>query len=102
MAVNLTQIAACLALVLAPAATSAQEPEDDAPPAAASHRALNLTIKGFGLSIGNSARLNGLRINFQDYQLERVNGVNLTLWTPEEPLGGTVNGLAVGAAPGAD
>ncbi|MGH9261272.1 MAG: hypothetical protein ACRD08_15505, partial [Acidimicrobiales bacterium] len=85
--------------LLVPLAAFAQDTAA-APPG---HRALNLTIAGTGISIGNSARVNGMRLNFRDYGLERVNGVNVTIWQPKEPLSGTVTGLAVGlVGPGAD
>jgi hypothetical protein len=88
-------------LLAAPLA--AQEPADDPPRRAPTHRALNLTIGGYGISVGNSAAVNGVRLNFRDAGLRRVNGINATLWRPVEPLSGSINGLAVGiAGPGAD
>jgi len=64
------------------------------------HRSLDLTIRNYGLSFGNAPRINGLRFNYRDRGLERVNGLNLTLWRPydteaHDPTG-IVNGLAVG------
>lgn len=35
----------------------------------------------YGISIGDSRRVKGLRINFRDRRMERVDGVNLILWT---------------------
>ncbi|MGH7700801.1 MAG: LA_2272 family surface repeat-containing protein [Gemmatimonadales bacterium] len=103
MSTGLARARAVLALLAGPAPALAQQPEA-ADPAPATHRALNLTIQGFGLSIGNSARVNGLRINFQDHRLERVNGVNLTFWTDltgfsfgaYNRVQGTQVGLAIG------
>lgn len=66
----------------------AQAPEDDA--------ALNLTVGTVGLSIGDSRRTTGLRLNFRDRRLERVTGVNLTLWRPYDETAGVVNGVALG------
>ena len=59
---------------------------------------LDLTVGGTGLAIGNIPRVNGIRLNFRDRYLEEVNGLNLTLWTPQKDhhVGGTVRGLAVG------
>jgi hypothetical protein len=68
---------------------------------------LNLTIHDTGLAFGHAPRVNGVRVNFQDRYLERVNGLNLTLWSPSGPggkhtsparnqVGGEVNGLALG------
>jgi hypothetical protein len=48
------------------------------------------------ISIGDYPAVNGLRINFRDSDLQRVNGVNLTAWSPHEPASGTVRGLALG------
>ena len=65
-------------------------------------QSLDLTVKGYGLSIGNSARVNGIRINVRDTRLEKVNGLNVTFWKPKEPATGTVNGLSIGILPGAE
>jgi hypothetical protein len=48
------------------------------------------------ISLGNTAGVNGLRLNFRDSRLDRVNGVNLTVWLPKGQGKGTVNGLALG------
>src|SRR4051812_10174287 len=57
---------------------------------------IDLTVNDVGLAIGNKPSMTGLRINFRDRDLRKVNGVNITLWTPYEPATGTVNGLALG------
>ena len=67
---------------------------------ATGHFHVGLTVHDWGISIGNAPRVNGLRINIQDAGLERVNGINITLWKPRDPLSGTVNGLQVGLVPG--
>lgn len=48
------------------------------------------------ISLGNTAGVNGLRLNFRDSRLDRVNGVNLTVWLPKGQGKGTVNGIALG------
>lgn len=48
------------------------------------------------ISIGNYPRVDGVRINFRDRSLERVRGINLTIWEPHEPATGKVTGLALG------
>lgn len=49
------------------------------------------------ISIGHHPRVDGLRLNFRDKELELVNGANVTLWTPYDGyLSGRVNGLALG------
>ena len=76
-------------------------------PAAAHGQSLDLGIANTGLSIGNSPRWTGLRINWADRDVERVNGVNLTLWKPpavRDDQGNsssanpdfTMNGIALG------
>lgn len=48
------------------------------------------------ISIGSYPRVDGLRLNFRDRRLERVRGVNATIWQPYEPVTGVVTGLALG------
>ena len=57
-----------------------------------------------GLSLGNSPRWNGLRINVVDKNVETINGLNLTLWAasrrnPRAELRGIADGLI---GPGAE
>jgi hypothetical protein len=61
-----------------------------------SAQSLDLTVDGVGLSIGDSREVTGLRINFRDRRMERVDGINVTVWTPYEENDGTVRGLALG------
>ena len=65
------------------------------PEAAEPRRSLDLTVKDVGVSIGDSRRVVGLRLNFRDRHLEEVVGINATIWTPYEYTG-TVRGLALG------
>jgi hypothetical protein len=78
-------------LFVAAAAPVQAQPDPDSGP-----RALNLTIGEVGLSIGDSRRTTGLRLNYRDRALERVNGLNVTLWRPHDDARGTVNGIAAG------
>src|SRR5262245_1299179 len=94
-------------LLTLPPLLQAQDSTPAAPaPAAAPHRTghwhITLGVHDNGVTIGNAARTNGVRLNAVDADLELVNGVNITLWKPLEPLSGTVNGLAVGLGPGAE
>lgn len=59
-------------------------------------RALNLTAGTVGVSIGDSERTTGLRLNYRDRRLRVANGINLTLWRPYDEAGGVVNGAALG------
>jgi len=65
-------------------------------PTAVSAQSLDLTIDHTGLSIGDSRFVRGVRINFRDRNLELVQGVNITVWSPYEPARGVVQGLALG------
>lgn len=58
-------------------------------------RSLDLTVNDVGLSIGDSPRVIGLRLNYRDRQLEEVSGVNATIWSPFKDTG-HVRGLALG------
>jgi hypothetical protein len=59
-------------------------------------RSLDLAPGGYGLSIGNSRRLTGLRINGVDRDVERITGVNLTLWNPKKNPRAAYNGATLG------
>ena len=65
-------------------------------PSTAVTQSLDLTIDHTGLSIGDSRFVRGVRLNFRDRNLERVDGINVTVWTPYEPAHGVVRGLAIG------
>ena len=59
-------------------------------------RSVDLTVNNVGISVGDSRRVTGLRLNFRDRYMERVDGINVTLWTPYEHPRGVVRGLALG------
>ncbi len=61
-----------------------------------SSQSLDLTVKNTGISFGDSPRINGIRFNYRDSNMRKVNGVNVTLWQPYEPAQGAVNGIALG------
>lgn len=65
-------------------------------PAIAQNRSLDLTVNNVGISIGDSRRVTGLRLNFRDLDMREVKGINATIWSPYEPARGTVRGLALG------
>jgi hypothetical protein len=81
--VRLFTLAAICLLIAAPGA--AQEPR----------RSLDLTVNDVGISIGDSRRVVGLRLNFRDRHMEEVVGINATIWSPYE-YSGRVRGLALG------
>lgn len=59
---------------------------------------LNFPADKYGISIGNSYEFTGIRINFADKNVGRINGLNITLWrnTNENAI---VNGISVGVIP---
>lgn len=57
---------------------------------------INLTSHNYGLSFGNSKRINGLRINLQDRNAELVNGINVTLWKNDSNPNFIINGCSLG------
>mgnify|MGYP001113164045 CR=1 FL=1 len=59
---------------------------------------LNLPAKHWGLSVGNSVRFTGIRINAIEKDIQTINGVNLSVWPirSTERQTGTFNGLGVG------
>lgn len=57
---------------------------------------LKIAVGDVGLGIGDVPRIDGLRINFRDRHLERVRGVNITIWSPHDDADGVVQGLALG------
>jgi hypothetical protein len=55
-----------------------------------------LGIGSTGIGLGNTRRLNGIRLNLRDRWVEEVNGINLTMWKAKRNPHLTVNGLALG------
>lgn len=64
-------------------------------------QSLDIPVKGFGLSFGNSKNFTGLRFNFRDKDVERITGVNVTFWSPrdKEPVS-VITGLSLGPVVG--
>jgi hypothetical protein len=77
---------AAFILLVAPIAASAQD----------ERRSVDLTIGGTGITIGDSRRARGLRLNYRDGRLEQATGINATIWMPFKGGHGNVTGLALG------
>ncbi len=62
------------------------------------YKSVDIAIRNNGLSIGNSKGINGLRINFRDKHLQKVNGINFTIWKPKDNTNknSIINGFALG------
>lgn len=79
--------------------TAAHGQESGESPEYGGGSSLDLGFSGVGISFGSSPRWTGLRFNWRDRYLERIDGVNVTLWKPGDRVGGSVNGLALGLGP---
>jgi hypothetical protein len=55
---------------------------------------IDLTVNDIGLSVGDSRRTVGFRLNYKDRQMEQVTGLNLTVFGSR--TSGTVDGIAIG------
>lgn len=62
----------------------------------ANRPAVNATIGSVGLSIGDSRRVTGIRLNYRDRRLRWAHGLNVTVWYPYEEASATINGIALG------
>jgi hypothetical protein len=62
-------------------------------------QSLDIPVKGYGISFGNSKKFSGFRLNFRDQHVEEINGMNVTLWPAKENNDAIVNGLSVGVMP---
>jgi hypothetical protein len=87
-----------LALAFAMAARAEETPPRLPPPPAPEQEpwSLDLTVHDFGIGIGNSKHVDGLRLNFRDVAPFTVHGINVTLWMPANTADGEVDGLAIG------
>ena len=61
-----------------------------------SSQSVDIGVDGKGVSFGNSLRFTGLRINFRDNALERMTGLNITLWKPKKNEDAIIKGGAIG------
>lgn len=61
-------------------------------------QSLDIPTNKFGISFGNSKNFTGLRFNFQDKEVEKINGINFTIWKPKSKSNddAIVNGISLG------
>jgi hypothetical protein len=59
---------------------------------------VNIPAPNWGLSFGNSTKFNGIRFNIIDKDIEKINGINISVWGNKESerQTGTVNGISLG------
>ena len=62
---------------------------------------VNIPSKRWGIGFGNTKKFTGIRFNFQDNHVQRITGINVTLWKPvEDNQQSVINGLSFGLMPG--
>jgi hypothetical protein len=59
---------------------------------------VGIPSKNGGIGFGNLPKFTGVRFNVTDHDLERVDGINVTVWRPkdESSQAGVVSGLSIG------
>lgn len=59
---------------------------------------VGIPTKNGGIGFGNLPTFSGIRFNFIDKNVEKINGANVTIWQPknEEVQTGAVNGISIG------
>ena len=63
-------------------------------------KALNFPANKYGISIGNSYEFTGIRINFADKNVKKINGLNVTFWFKfAKNQNAVVNGISIGVIP---
>lgn len=69
-------------------------------------KAINFPFRKYGISIGNSCEFTGIRINFADKNVKRINGLNVTFWVKNLSIDkfpnnydAVVNGITLGVIP---
>jgi len=70
-------------------------------------KAVNIPLKKYGISFGNSSEFNGIRLNLADKDIKRINGLNVTFWARKlkywsdnvQMQKSLVNGISTGIIP---
>lgn len=66
--------------------------------ASAYSQGLGIPSKRGGIGFGNLPEFSGIRFNFIDKNVQRISGINVSIWQPKEDTvqTGTINGLSIG------
>lgn len=64
-----------------------------------SYWSVDIPASTWGISFGNSKNFSGIRFNFRECNVERVNGFNFTLWEAKSVGNSEVNGISLGLIP---
>ena len=63
-------------------------------------KALSFPTAYYGISIGNSYEFTGVRINFADENVKKINGLNITFWLKRSKnQNAVINGISIGVIP---
>jgi|WetSurMetagenome_2_1015567.scaffolds.fasta_scaffold00959_11 hypothetical protein len=69
-------------------------------------KAFNFPFRKYGISLGNSYKFTGIRMNFADKNVKRINGLNVTFWVSKLSIekypnnyDAVVNGITLGVIP---
>jgi hypothetical protein len=62
-------------------------------------QSLDIPAKGYGISFGNSKKFTGIRFNFCDKRVDRIDGMNITLWKADENENAIMRGISIGILP---
>ncbi len=59
-------------------------------------QSLDIPSRHWGLSIGNSENFSGIRLNWADREVQKISGLNMTLWYSKNNDEAEINGLSLG------
>ena len=65
-------------------------------------QSLDFPTRHAGISFGNSKYFSGIRFNFRDHDVERISGMNFTLWKGYDNERARITGIAAGVIPEGD
>jgi hypothetical protein len=76
-------------------------------PSNSEFKSINIPLKKYGISFGNSSEFTGIRINLSDKDIKRINGLNITFWARKlkywsdnvQMQKSVVNGISTGIIP---
>ncbi|MFC2124831.1 hypothetical protein ACFLU5_08475 [Bacteroidota bacterium] len=59
---------------------------------------VNIPSETWGIGFGNSPKFTGIRFNFADKNIEKLDGINVTIWSPKDfdSETGSINGISLG------
>ena len=63
-----------------------------------SGQGFNIPTNRYFLGFGNTKNFSGIRFNFIDKNIDKINGINVTIWNArnDSEISGTINGISIG------